>query len=139
MRLPHSGPAGSRRPRGAGGWLALAAILMAIAAVLPGPVGFAMLGVAVVALLLAGVFGLRAQWRTVQEEGALIAPVVESDAMATNAAAELTAQLRRLREEHVARVDAALDERRPDVARELNDAYIDAALRAITDAADVPA
>ena len=55
---------------------------MAFAAVLPGAAGLVMLAVAVVALLLAGVFGLRAQWRTVQEEGALIAPVVESDAVA---------------------------------------------------------
>jgi hypothetical protein len=108
---------------------------MLVAAVLPGAAGVVTLGVAVVALLLAGVFGLRAQWRTLQEEGALIAPVVEP----SDLAAELTARLRRLREDHVARVDAALDDGRPDVARELTDSYIDAALQAITDAADVSA
>jgi hypothetical protein len=137
---PHrSGPPSFRPPRGAGRWLALAAILMALAVVLPGSVGLVTLGLAVLALLAAGVFGLRAQWRTLREESLLIAPPVDVDDPAEQASAELTARLRRLRDEHVAGVDAALDDRRPDLARALTDAYVDAALRAITESADVPA
>jgi hypothetical protein len=102
---------------------------MAVAAVLPGTAGLTVLAVAVIALLVAGVCSVRAQWRAIQAEGALIAPVVDSD----TAAAELDLRLRRLREEHVARVDAALDEGRPEAARELTDAYMDAALRLLTE------
>jgi hypothetical protein len=134
MRLPPSGPAGPRRPRGAGVCLALAAGWMVIAAVLPGAAGLAALAVAVLSLLAAAVFGVSAQWVALQAEGALIAPAVDGDAAA---AAELRLRLRRLREEHVARVDAALDAGQPEAARRLTDAYIDAALRAITDGADV--
>jgi hypothetical protein len=114
-------------------WLALAAGWMAIAVVLPGPAGMVALAIGVLSLLAAAVFSISAQWVAIQEEGAPIAPAVDGDA----AAAELTLRLRRLREEHVARVDAALDEGRPDLARGLTDAYIDAALRAVTDGADV--
>jgi hypothetical protein len=128
-RFSPRGPAGFRRPPGGGRWLALAAVLMAVAAVLPGAAGLAILAVAVVALFLAGVVSLRAQWRAIQEEAALIAPIVDSHAVA----AEVDLRLRRLREEHVTRVDAALDEGRPDEARELTDAYMDAALRVLTE------
>jgi hypothetical protein len=122
-------PAGFRRPRGGGRWLALAALLMALAAVTPGTTGLAVLAVAVAALLVAGICSVRAQWRAIQEEAAQIAPVVDSD----TAAADLDLRLRRLREEHVARVDAALDEGRPEAARELTDDYMDAALRVLTE------
>jgi hypothetical protein len=138
MRLPPCGPTGNRRPRGAGLWLALAAGWMAIAAVLPGSAGLVALAVGVIALAAAAVFAVRAQWLTIQAEGALIAPVVVGDEDDAAGAAELTLRLRRLREQHVARVDAALDDGRPDVARALSDAYIDAALHALTDRADAP-
>jgi hypothetical protein len=148
MRLPPSGPAGHRRPHGAGIWLALAAGWMAAACVLPGAAGLAALVVGVTALAASGVVAVRRQWHTVEAESALIAPAVDdatedtNDAVAADAAAhaaELDRRLRRLREQHVARVDAALDEGRTDLAQELSDAYYDASLRALTDDADVPA
>jgi hypothetical protein len=49
------------------------------------------------------------------------------------AAQQLADRLRRLRRSHLEQVDRALDAGRPDLARELSDAYTDRALRILTD------
>jgi hypothetical protein len=125
--LPRHVPSGPRRPRGTGLFLALAALLATLAAVLPGAAGFVLLGFAVTALAISGGCALRAQWLAILAEDAALLPVADADPSA------LDERLLRLREAHVAQVDAALDEGRPDLARALTDAYTDAALRAIVE------
>jgi hypothetical protein len=131
--LPRHVPSGPRRSRGTGVFLALAALLATVAAVLPGTAGFVVLGFAVAALAVSGGCALRAQWRAILAEDAALHPAAVTDPSA------LTDRLLRLREMHVAQVDAALDDVRPDLARALTDAYTDAALRAIVEETAAPA
>jgi hypothetical protein len=113
--VPHprarSGPSAAGRRL-----LALTAVLLVAAALVPGNGGTVLLVLAGTALTGSAVLSMRARWIAV---GAQDEPPVAALA----APADPAAVLQRLRGEHLARVDAALDAGRHDLARALVDAH----------------
>jgi hypothetical protein len=107
---PHV-PAGPGPGRGARRLLLAAALITVLGVVTGGPVGTLALAVALTALATAVVVMMRARWIAAGDAG-LPPP-------ATEAGADVRAVLRRLRAEHIAAVDAALDAGRHDLARAL--------------------
>jgi hypothetical protein len=107
------------------------AALAAVAAVVGGTTGYVALALAVGALGVAALLGMRSRWvaATPDQEPALDV-LLDGDG-------ELSARLRRLHDEHVEQVNLALDEGREDLVRELSDAYMDQALNLITVDAEV--
>jgi hypothetical protein len=130
--FPH-GPA--RRPTGTVGRLMIAAVVLAGLACVSGPpVNYVLLAFATCALAAAGAMALVLQW-SAAVPATVGVPVPEP----AQAAQQLAERLRRLRRSHLEQVDRALDAGRPDLARELSDAYTDRALRILTDGtADAP-
>lgn len=130
--LPPGGrPVRVRPPRAATLLLLLAAAAAVAGVALAGLPAQVALIVMLVALLAGSVAAMRAHWTAVlAEEDRLYRPAP----LAPPPGTDLPARLRRLHDEHLERVNAALDEGRTDVAAELSDAYMDEALRAITEA-----
>lgn len=135
LPMPLSVPAVARprhRAPGRVGVLVAVAFALSGVAVLADRVGGRTAGllllVAATAVLgIAAFVALRAQW-------AAAAPVASRTTLpaatppAAPAGDTLTAELRRLHEAHVEKVNLALDEGRDDLARELADSYTDQAL-----------
>lgn len=117
-----------RRPSSRVGVLvATAFVLAGLATVTGHAAGLALLAGATAVLGVAAVLVLRAQW-------AAAAPPASRSTVSPPAAPAapdgdtVTAELRRLHEVHVEKVNLALDEGREDLARELADSYTDQAL-----------
>jgi len=124
---PHL-PAGPAPGRGARRLLLAAAVLTLLGVVTGGPVGTLALAVALTALAVAAVVMMRARWVAAADAGPP-PPAVRVD---------VPAALRRLRAEHIAAVDAALDEGRHDLARALVVAHQDEVRRMLADGAARP-
>lgn len=128
--IPSGGrPVRVRPPRAATLLLLLAAAAAVAGVVLAGLAAQVALIVMLVALLAGSVAAMRAHWTAVLAEEARLHPAPPAPS-----AADLTARLHRMHEQHLEQVNAVLDEGRVDLAAELSDAYMDEALRAITDA-----
>jgi hypothetical protein len=125
-------PAGPGPGRAARRLLFAGAVLTLLGVVTGGPVGTLALAVALTALAAAAVVMTRARWVADGGDGTPSAgspPAVPLD---------VPAALRRLRAEHIAAVDAALDEGRHDLARALVVAHQDAVRRMLGDGAARP-
>jgi hypothetical protein len=104
--------------------------LAAVATVAGHAAGLVLLTGATLVLGAAAVLTLRAHWAAAapaQDRVAL--PAVPSAVPADD---PVTGDLRRLHDAHVEKVNAALDEGREDLARELADSYADSALALLT-------
>jgi hypothetical protein len=121
------------RPAAPAGVLVLVAFVLAATAALAGRgTALGLLVLATTALGVAAALTMRATWaasaapapRAARTAGAVPADRLDPD--------QLTLDLRRLHDEHVEKVNFALDEGREDLALELADEYADQALRLIT-------
>ena len=125
--LPHPArPAASRR-RPVGRLMFTAVLSAALAAVTVAPLSYVFLALATCALGAAAVVALLVQWAAT-----VPAPAGGPGLDPAQAAHLLAERLRGLRRSHLQQVDRALDAGRPDLARELSDAYTDEALLILT-------
>jgi hypothetical protein len=111
---PHV-PTGPRPGRCARRLLLAAALITVLGVVTGGPVGALALAVALTALVTAAVVMMRAHWVAAGDAG--LPPPTAGGPPAEPV--DVQAALRRLRAEHIAAVDAALDAGRHDLARAL--------------------
>jgi hypothetical protein len=125
-------PSGPAPGRGARRLLLAGALLTVLAVVTGGPVGTLALAVALTAVVAAVVVMMRAHWVAAGNAGP------PPPAAPAAVPVDVPAALRRLRAEHIAAVDAALDEGRHDLARALVVAHQDEVRRMLTDGAARP-
>jgi hypothetical protein len=126
-------PSGPAPTRGARRLLLAGSLLTVLAVVTGGPVGSLVLAVALTAVVAAGAVMMRARWVDAGDAG----PPPPAEPVAVPV--DVPAALRRLRAEHIAAVDAALDEGRHDLARALVVAHQDEVRRMLTEGAERPA